>query len=54
MFYLKEGVLLAADCVNSMAEFNVAKKLVAEKRPLDPAQLADPAVDLKTLLTPKV
>jgi 3-phenylpropionate/trans-cinnamate dioxygenase ferredoxin reductase subunit len=53
VFYMKDGRMLAADCVNSMAEFSVAKKLVTEKTPVDEAALADPAVDLKSLLPAK-
>lgn len=53
VFYIKDGIVLAADCVNSMLEFNVAKKLVAEKHPVSEAVLSDPAVDLKTLLPAK-
>ena len=49
-FYLKEGRLLAADAVNRPAEFMVSKRLVAAGLPLDPAQLADPTVPLKSLL----
>lgn len=53
VFYLKDGVVLAADCVSAVAEFNTAKKLVAEKHKVDAATLADPAVDLKSLLPAK-
>jgi 3-phenylpropionate/trans-cinnamate dioxygenase ferredoxin reductase subunit len=53
VFYLKDGIVLAADCVNGVAEFNAAKKLVADKVVVDAAALADPAVDLKSLLPPK-
>jgi len=49
-FYMKEGRVIAADCVNSIIEFNMAKRFVADKTVLDPASLADPAVNLKTLL----
>jgi 3-phenylpropionate/trans-cinnamate dioxygenase ferredoxin reductase subunit len=49
-FYLKEGRMIAADCVNSILEFNAAKKLVADKISLDPTALGDPAVNLKSLL----
>ena len=49
-FYLKEGRVIAADCVNSIIEFNAAKRFVADKLVLDPAALADPAVVLKSLL----
>ena len=48
-FYLKGGKLIAADAVSKPQEFMFAKKLVAEGRVLDPAQLADPAVALKDL-----
>jgi 3-phenylpropionate/trans-cinnamate dioxygenase ferredoxin reductase subunit len=49
-FYLKEGRVIAADCVNSIIEFNMARRFVADKLVLDPAALADPAVNLKSLL----
>ncbi len=49
-FYLKEGRVIAADCVNSIVEFNAAKRFVADKTVLDPEALADPNVNLKTLL----
>jgi 3-phenylpropionate/trans-cinnamate dioxygenase ferredoxin reductase subunit len=49
-FYLKEGTIIAADCVNSIIEFNAAKRFVADKLKPDPAALADPAVNLKSLL----
>ena len=52
-FYLKEGRMIAADCVNAMLEFNAAKRLVAERVPVSAAALADPGVDLKSLLPPK-
>ena len=48
-FYLKGGKLIAADAVSKPQEFMFAKKLVAEGRALDPAQLADPGVALKDL-----
>jgi 3-phenylpropionate/trans-cinnamate dioxygenase ferredoxin reductase component len=53
VFYLKDGVVLAADCVNAVAEFNAAKKLVTEKVRVEAATLADPAVDLKSLIPAK-
>jgi 3-phenylpropionate/trans-cinnamate dioxygenase ferredoxin reductase subunit len=54
VFYLKDGIVLAADCVNSTAEFNVAKRLVAAKHKTDLVKLADPAIELKSLLPAKV
>jgi len=50
VFYLKESRMIAADCVNSIIEFTAAKRLIADKLVLDPAALADPAVNLKSLL----
>jgi len=47
VFYLKDGVLVAADAVNSPKEFMLSKNLVG--KPVDAARLADPATDLKTL-----
>jgi 3-phenylpropionate/trans-cinnamate dioxygenase ferredoxin reductase subunit len=49
-FYLKNGIMIAADCVNSMLEFNAAKRFITEKLVLDPAALANPEVNLKTLV----
>lgn len=48
-FYLKEGCVIAADAVSRPQEFLFAKKLVAERKRIDPAALADPAVALKDL-----
>lgn len=47
VFYLKDGAVVAVDAVNSPKEFMVCKQLIG--RQVDPARLADPAVDLKTL-----
>lgn len=51
-FYLKEGKLIAADTVSRPQDFMFAKKLVAEGAVIDPAQLADESIPLKTLATP--
>ena len=53
VFYLKGGIVLAADCVNAVAEFNAAKRMVTDKVTVDAAALADPAVELKSLLPAK-
>jgi 3-phenylpropionate/trans-cinnamate dioxygenase ferredoxin reductase subunit len=50
VFYLKEGCVIAADCVNAIGEFNCAKRMVLDKTIINPADLADPAVELKSLL----
>ena len=49
IFYLKDGRVVAADAVNSPKEFMLCKQLVG--KPADPAQLADPETDLKSLLS---
>jgi 3-phenylpropionate/trans-cinnamate dioxygenase ferredoxin reductase subunit len=49
-FYLKEGVLVAVDAVNSPKEFMACRQLVAKRARIDPRQLADPAVEMKDLL----
>ncbi len=41
-FYLREGVLLAVDAINSPREFMQSKSLIAERAVIDPAKLADP------------
>ena len=48
VFYLKDGLVVAADAVNSPKEFMLCKQLVG--KPADPALLADPESDLKALL----
>lgn len=48
-FYLKQGVLLAVDAINSPREFLQAKSLIANRSIIDPALLADPELPLKDL-----
>ena len=48
VFYLKDGVVVSADAVNSPKEFMVCKQLVG--KPVDKAALANPDTDLKSLL----
>ncbi len=49
-FYMKNGIMIAADCVNSVLEFNAAKRFITDKLVLDTAALANPEVVLKTLI----
>jgi len=49
-FYLKDGVMLAADTVSRAPEFMLAKRFVAEKIPVRAADLADESIPLKSLL----
>ena len=50
-FYLQDGKLLAVDAVNSPQAFMLGKKLILQNTPLDPEQLADESLPLKSLLT---
>lgn len=48
LFYLKDGAVVGVEAVNSPREFMVCKQLYG--KPVDPDRLADPEVDLKTLI----
>ena len=47
--YLKDGRVIALDCVNATKDFVQGRKLVVERLSPDPAQLADASVPLKEL-----
>jgi 3-phenylpropionate/trans-cinnamate dioxygenase ferredoxin reductase subunit len=47
--HLRAGRLVAIDCVNRGADFLAAKKLIAERRPIDLARAADPQIRLAEL-----
>jgi 3-phenylpropionate/trans-cinnamate dioxygenase ferredoxin reductase subunit len=47
--HLRDGRLVAIDCINRGADFLAAKKLIAERRPIDPAWAADPEIRLSEL-----
>lgn len=49
-WYLKEGRLLAADCINRPKEFLVAKQLLSRGITVDPIKLIDESIDPKTFL----
>lgn len=49
-WYLKEGKLLAADCINRPKEFLVAKQLLAKSILVDPLLLTDESLEPKALL----
>ncbi|HEY1077765.1 MAG TPA: FAD-dependent oxidoreductase [Fontimonas sp.] len=49
VFYLKEGRIIAADAISRPQDFMFAKKLVAAGAVIDPAQLADDSVPMKTI-----
>ncbi len=47
--YLKDGVLIAVDAINSPKEFIQAKSLIADRARINPDDLKDPDVPLKDL-----
>ncbi|GAA4115787.1 FAD-dependent oxidoreductase [Nocardioides fonticola] len=51
-FYLAQGRLIAADCVNRPQEFAFSKRAIAEGLAPDRRALADPEASLKALLDP--
>ncbi|GAB3100612.1 FAD-dependent oxidoreductase [Aestuariicella hydrocarbonica] len=49
-FYLKEGKLISADCVNRPQEFMISKRLIAGGAAVEPARLADESIPPKELV----
>lgn len=49
-WYLKQGKLLAADCINRPKEFMVAKQLLVKGLQVDPLKLADESIDVKEFI----
>ena len=49
-FYLKQGKLICADCVNRPQEFMISKRLIAAGGNIDPAVLADESIPPKEFL----
>ncbi|MBX9814093.1 MAG: pyridine nucleotide-disulfide oxidoreductase [Proteobacteria bacterium SG_bin5] len=47
--YLREGAVIALDCVNAVKDYVAGRALVAARARIDPALLADPGVALKGL-----
>ncbi len=47
--HLRAGRLVAIDCINRGADFLAAKKLIADRRPIDPARAAEPEIRLAEL-----
>ncbi|SFO86973.1 NAD(P)/FAD-dependent oxidoreductase [Qipengyuania nanhaisediminis] len=50
MIYLKEGGVIALDCVNNTRDYAQGRKLVEARAEVDPDLLADTAVPLKEML----
>src|ERR1700730_3501620 len=51
-FYLKEGLVIAADSINRLGEFMAAKRIVGERMEIAPSRRADKSAPLKSLLQP--
>ncbi len=49
-FYLKEGRLIAADCVNRPQEFMLSKRWISTDASVDPVRLADESIPPKELV----
>lgn len=49
-FYLQAGHVIAADAVSRPQEFMFCKRLVTSRAQIDPAQLADESIPLKTMI----
>ena len=49
VLYLREGRVIALDCVNAHADYVQGRRLIESGAVADPAALADPAVPLKSL-----
>ena len=49
LVYLREGCVVALDCVNRVRDYVQGRALVAAQARCDPAALADPATDLKAI-----
>ena len=49
VFYLKEGAVIAADCVGRPKEFMLAKKRGKERAEISPSRLADDSVEVAAL-----
>jgi 3-phenylpropionate/trans-cinnamate dioxygenase ferredoxin reductase subunit len=49
-FYLRGGVPVAALCLNSPRDSIAARRLIGARAPVDAARLADPTVDLRSLV----
>jgi len=50
IFYLGDGKLIAADAISRPQDFMFAKRLVAMRAQVNPAQLADESIPLKSLV----
>ena len=49
-FYLRDGVVAAVDAVNAAPEYMIGRMMIAQKKAVDPARLADLATPMKALM----
>jgi 3-phenylpropionate/trans-cinnamate dioxygenase ferredoxin reductase subunit len=49
VFYLRGGQVLAVEAVNAVPEYMIGKRLIAERRHVDAARLADSSVSMKEI-----
>jgi 3-phenylpropionate/trans-cinnamate dioxygenase ferredoxin reductase subunit len=49
-FYLRDGHVAAVDAVNAASEYIVGRMMIAQKKVVDPAKLADLAIPMKSLM----
>ena len=49
-WYLKDGKVIAADCVNRPMEFMLAKQLIQSDKNIAVSDLSDDSIDPKTML----
>jgi 3-phenylpropionate/trans-cinnamate dioxygenase ferredoxin reductase subunit len=49
-FYLRGGAVAAVDAVNAAPEYMIGRMMIAQKKVVDPARLADLAVPMKALM----
>lgn len=50
IWYFRKGVFIAVDAINDAKAYVTGKKLLELGRPVDPASIADPTLDLKSLM----
>jgi 3-phenylpropionate/trans-cinnamate dioxygenase ferredoxin reductase subunit len=50
--YFREGAVVALDCVNVVKDYVQGRALIASRAKIDPKQIADAGVTLKSLATP--
>lgn len=50
VFYLQDGYLIAADCINRPQEFMLSKKLIAARTIVDPIRLSDESIMVQHLV----